>query len=78
MNVEAIGLLTKLAIYALASSLDTKYGPWDRFIYASCYVKRPLSPNQPIQPLWATLLIDSMIGFHDEQNTRRSESLLHS
>ena len=27
MNVEAIDLLTKSAIYALASSLDTKYGP---------------------------------------------------
>ena len=27
MNVEAIGLLTKSAIYALASSLDTNYGP---------------------------------------------------
>ena len=39
MNVEAIGLLTKSAIYALASSIDAKYGPWDRFVYASCYVK---------------------------------------
>ena len=39
MNVEAIGLLTKSAIYiiiyALASSPETNYGPWeiwDRFV----------------------------------------------
>ena len=36
INVEAIELLTKSAIYAFSSSPQTKYGSWDRYVYVFC------------------------------------------